>query len=113
MPIPFFYLLALVLPGVVTGAVAVGVRAAWRARASVSPAAKVLMAVWVVVSVATIGIGALAALVVSIARATTPGRADPSRALMIVLVLVVVEVCVGLVLRAVLRRREGRLDPAA
>jgi hypothetical protein len=93
-----FYVVALGLPLLVAGLTAFAVKSSWRA-------AKLLTAVWALVSLAAIGIGALAALAVSIARATTPGHSDPTQALTIVLVLIAAQAIVGFVLWAVLRRR--------
>ncbi|HEV7241605.1 MAG TPA: hypothetical protein VGQ36_20400 [Thermoanaerobaculia bacterium] len=68
-------------------------------------AAKWCLAAWILISLLAIGYGGLAALAISIARATTPGRADHAKALVGVLVLVALEAAAGVVLRIALRRR--------
>lgn len=108
MPVALFYAVALLLPSVAAAAIALTVRNQWRLHQRVPPAAKWLLGAWVLVSLLAIGVGGLAALAVSIARSTTPGRANPLQALAIVLVLVALQCGVGFVLRSVLRsaRRE-------
>ena len=103
MPVALFYAVALLVPSIAAAAIALTVRNQWRLRPSVPPAAKWLLGVWILISLLAIGAGGLAALAISIARSTTPARANHLQAAAIVLSLIALQCGVGFVLRLVLR----------
>ena len=104
MPIAVFYVIALALPVLIAVVTAALVRSAWAAGRPASTRPKLLLALWILVSLLAIGVGGLASLLISIARATTPDRAQHARAAMIVLAFLLVQVTMGVALRRALRR---------
>ena len=108
MPVALFYAVALLLPSIAAVATAVAVRNQWRLQQKVPAAARWLLGIWILFSILAIGIGGLAALAVSIGRATTPGRAGHLQAFVTVLVVLALQWGTGLVLWWVLRRNADR-----